>query len=292
MDAALKYMDDFSALLETMAHWIAREPRSRLIFAAFSRVRSQNVPYPLIGILYQAEGEYAWWERGGKRFTIPHNHICAGFSHQGACSSEPPPGAGFWSCAFNAADVTDFDVFVNAPTLPTIPVRDPLRLNRAYQDVATQFLMRRPTSGLRLKAALLNWIATLLDEVHGQGSDGDAMVPPPVEKALKYMHPRLGDAAMTLDTVAQAAGLSVQHFGRLFAETMGLPPMAYLRQMRIRHARHLLQETQLRVSEIASEAGFADPLHFSRVFHRMTGQSPRAFRLAAPGRRQASLPSR
>lgn len=281
IDAMLKNMDDVRIILSRMADWIGGSPKPPLIYAALSRSRSVNVPAPLMGILYQAEGEYDWFEQGGIRYRLPHNHIHAGFSHRGACSAVPAPGTGFWSCAFNAAGVAIFDDFAYGPPLGSVPVRDPLRLCRAYHEVATQFLMRQPTSPLRLKAALLNWLATLLDEVSGTTPGGAPPLPEPVEKALACMHQRIADSGLTLADVARASGMSVQHLGRLFTAAMRQSPMAYLRAIRIEHARNLLRDTRLRIGEVAAETGFDDPLYFSRVFHAVTRQAPRAFRAAS-----------
>lgn len=275
-------MNPMCAILEAMADWVNREPVPPLIYAALSGGRSSNSPIPYIGIAYQVAGEFDWWEVGGVRSRLPQNHLRVAWTHRGGRSSDPRGGESFWACAFDVTRTTVFDPFVNGPPIPTIPVRDGARLCRAYEDVALQFLMRRRTSKMRLKAALLNWLAVLLDEAHGKEAEGGAsLLPAPVEKALEFMHRRIGVHELTLDEVAQASGLSVHHFGRVFLTAMRQSPIAYLRQVRIEHAKNLLRDTRLRVSEVAREAGFADPLHFSRVFHRVAGQSPRAFRRQA-----------
>jgi AraC family transcriptional regulator len=99
-----------------------------------------------------------------------------------------------------------------------------------------------------------------------------------VERSLEYMHQQIARSDVSLDDVAEAAGLSIHHFGRVFREAMQQSPMGYLRQIRIEHAKNLMRDTRLRVSEVAHEAGFVDPLHFSRVFRKIAGQSPSEFR--------------
>jgi AraC-like DNA-binding protein len=274
----LKDMDKLSAVVSAMADWISGDREPPLIYAALSRSRSINSPAPLVGILFQAEGEYDWFEQGGVRFRLPHNHIHAGFSHKGACSAVPGPSTGFWACAFDASKVAIFDDVAYGPPVGSMPIRNPARLCQAYQEVATQFLMRQPTSRLKLKAALLSWLAVLLDEIHGVGAGKGALLPEAVEKALDHMHRQIANSELSLQDVARASGLSLQHFGRLFAGAMQESPMLYLRRVRIEHAKNLLRDTRLRIGEVAREAGFADPLHFSRGFHRIAGQSPREFR--------------
>lgn len=272
-------MDRMCVFFETMTDWISRDPAPRLIYAALSRTRSHNRPVPYIGVAYQVAGEYEWWDLGGVRTRLPENHMRVAWTHQGASSSEPRGGERFWSCAFDASRTTVFDELVRGPIIPPIPIQDPARLCVAYQDVATQFLMRRRTSRLRLKAALLNWLAVLMDEAYGkEAAGGTSLLPAPVEKAIEYMHRQVGRHELTLADVAQASGLSVHHFGRIFGSAMQQSPIAYLRHIRIEHAKNLLKDTRLRISEVAQETGFADPLHFSRVFHKLTNCSPRDFR--------------
>lgn len=278
MDENLKNMDKISVQMNAMADWISREAKPPLIFAALSRSRSRNNPYPLVGVVYQAEGEYEWWEQGGVRFRLPWNHFKIGYSHRGASTSEPKPGTAFWSCAFDASSAPIFAKFAEEPPADPVPIRNPARLCRAYQEVATQFLMRRPTTGLKLKAALLDWFAVLLDELDGRSAGGNSALPLSVEKAVEFMHHNIGNSAVDLEAVARASGLSVQHFGRIFTGSMKQSPIAYLRHIRVEHAKNLLRETSLRVSEVAHDSGFEDPLHFSRVFRIAAGRSPRAFR--------------
>jgi AraC-like DNA-binding protein len=76
--------------------------------------------------------------------------------------------------------------------------------------------------------------------------------------------------------------LSESHFGRLFRDETGVAPMKFLRDLRIARACELLRRTHLHVAEIAYDVGYSDPAYFSRLFHRQTGTSPRAYRQAPP----------
>lgn len=71
---------------------------------------------------------------------------------------------------------------------------------------------------------------------------------------------------------------SQRHFIRLFQSAYQMPPQKYLLQIRLRHARYLLQETDLSITEIAHQCGFCDSNYFSRVFHAVNGISPSGYR--------------
>ncbi len=94
---------------------------------------------------------------------------------------------------------------------------------------------------------------------------------------LDYMQQRLAQPVGLAD-LARAARLSPTHLSSLFREQMGLPPVAYHTHLRIRRACHLLESTTLTIAEAAHACGYDDPYHFSRVFRRETGVSPRLYR--------------
>jgi AraC-like DNA-binding protein len=80
-----------------------------------------------------------------------------------------------------------------------------------------------------------------------------------------------------LDEIAHAAGMNKCYICRLF-QSHGYPsPYSYLIRKKINHAAEWLITGRLQVKEIALNAGFSDPYHFSRVFKRIMGQSPRGF---------------
>jgi AraC family transcriptional regulator len=84
------------------------------------------------------------------------------------------------------------------------------------------------------------------------------------------------DTRLTVETLAQEAGLSPAHFARAFKETLGRAPHQYLLQLRLARARRLLETSSLSLSDIAQRAGFADQAHFTRVFKRAFGTTPGA----------------
>lgn len=89
-----------------------------------------------------------------------------------------------------------------------------------------------------------------------------------------------------LEALAQEAGLSPYHFLRIFSKVLGVTPHQFLIRSRLRRAAGLLLETELPVTDIALDSGFADLSNFARTFHRVAGLSPAKFRRAARGDRK------
>src|SRR5919198_5357653 len=84
-----------------------------------------------------------------------------------------------------------------------------------------------------------------------------------------------------LEDAAREAGLSPFHFLRLFERVLGVTPHQYLLRVRLACAAKLLAAENLSVTDVALEAGFADPSNFVRTFRRAAGVSPTQFRRTA-----------
>ncbi|WP_170226442.1 helix-turn-helix domain-containing protein [Rudaeicoccus suwonensis] len=105
-----------------------------------------------------------------------------------------------------------------------------------------------------------------------------------VVAAVKLLRDRLAEP-WTLNGLAEEVHLSRSQLKRAFVTTVGMSPMAYLRQMRLRRLAKLLATTDLSVAEAARQAGWTDPDYASRCFHADYGISPTEYR-----RRQTRSP--
>jgi AraC-like DNA-binding protein len=111
---------------------------------------------------------------------------------------------------------------------------------------------------------------------------GPAGGPSPVKKApdavgavRDLLAERLADPP-TLAELAMLTGLSQFALLRAFRAATGLPPHAYLNQLRVRRARRLLDDG-LPAAEVAARTGFADQAHLTRHFKRVVGVPPAAY---------------
>ena len=83
---------------------------------------------------------------------------------------------------------------------------------------------------------------------------------------------------VTLDSLAEVAGLSRFHLCRSFRETTGFPPHVWLTRARIAQARRLLRESDQPIHEIACQCGFGSPNQFATGFRKAMGMTPSTYR--------------
>lgn len=104
-----------------------------------------------------------------------------------------------------------------------------------------------------------------------------------IARVLDYMRELPPNATdVTLEQLAQVAGLSKFHFLRQFDQVVGMTPGAYLRTLRLCHAARLLRAKDDPILEIALAVGFADHPSFSRAFARYMGMTPSQYRRLGP----------
>ncbi len=92
-----------------------------------------------------------------------------------------------------------------------------------------------------------------------------------------YLEEHLQEGA-SLKSLANLIGLSQHHFARAFKVSTGTPPLEWLRAARVRYAQARLVEGNTPLAQIASESGFADQAHMTRVFRDAIGETPGAWR--------------
>ena len=100
---------------------------------------------------------------------------------------------------------------------------------------------------------------------------------PWMKKTLDLLHSQYLER-LTIKQIASEVDMHPVYVIRAFRKQHGCTPADYVRQMRIRHAMHLLATTDRSLADIALHTGFCDQSHFSRAFKSLTRTSPARFR--------------
>ena len=83
---------------------------------------------------------------------------------------------------------------------------------------------------------------------------------------------------ISIEEIAAVCGLNRSYFGKVFRDSVGESPQAYLLHYRMARAAQLLKETRMSIGEIAAQVSYPNQLHFSRAFKNVHGVSPREYR--------------
>jgi AraC-like DNA-binding protein len=161
------------------------------------------------------------------------------------------------------------------PSFPRTVVWDPhtAGLLRAAH-VAAERGDRLASSSL-LRAALSAMLTAHAAATPGRRPAAPPRAPAVVAQTRELLAARLADPP-SLDELAAAAGMGPFALLRAFRAETGLPPHAYLNQLRVRRARGLL-DGGLAPAEVAARTGFADQAHLTRHFKRVVGVPPGAY---------------
>lgn len=140
-----------------------------------------------------------------------------------------------------------YDIFHDAKT-----IREPL-LSKYINDILTAFLLYSPTN------------------IKESDHTGD------IEEILAYINEHLTEE-LSLESLAERAGLSVYHFIRIFKKETSFTPHEYIVNIRISTAKYLLKNSNLSVKEICFNTGFSSESVFCNAFRKHTLQTPNQYR--------------
>ncbi len=197
-----------------------------------------------------APGSLLIWVPGGHQF---YGHRSRGYTHS-------------WiHCDGSAVQQVPA---VKSPV--ALPPRPFLRfLEGLHEEVSSQ---GRPDA-IIAENLLENW----LREWDRLGGEPETTVPDRLRLVRDNMDASFAER-LTLAGLAAKASWSVAHFSEQFRRAYGLSPMEYVIRARLDHAAHLLRDVNLSVTEVGRRVGYDDLYHFSKLFKRRRGVSPRALR--------------
>lgn len=158
----------------------------------------------------------------------------------------------------------------NAP--PYFKATQTKRLRALFEEVIS--LQEEQASELLLCAKVTELIHTILTDAANSSQSGDTDA---VSRAKKFMETNYA-SPIALADICAAVNLSPTYFHTLFTGTCNQTPHAYLTDVRISAAKKLLWSSDVSISEIAEQTGFANQQYFSKVFKEKTGTAPGAYR--------------
>ncbi|MDF3057975.1 MAG: AraC family transcriptional regulator [Rariglobus sp.] len=147
-------------------------------------------------------------------------------------------------------------------------IGEALALNRLRDDDAGRLLGQHAVAA-RIAALLCRGRTAVV------GPRREQLVP-----VLAHIRDRLAEP-LSVDGLAERAGLSPARFHAVFKEEFGVTPMNYVRAARLEAAARLLVSTEMKLAVVAEATGFSDAFHLSHVFKEDYGVSPSEYRRRA-----------
>jgi AraC family transcriptional regulator len=122
--------------------------------------------------------------------------------------------------------------------------------------------------------------AQQIDEAASTGRQIRALQKWRLKRVIEYVDTQLSNKIKLVD-LAAVAGLSRMHFASQFRVATGLRPHEFLLRRRVRRAEELLRDSTMTIVEIALTVGFQTQAHFTTVFKRFVGYTPRHWRMTS-----------
>lgn len=143
-----------------------------------------------------------------------------------------------------------------------------------FQEIMQLLKEQEPGTEIQLSEKVYSFLLYLAS-VRNAGKE--KLYPDSLRRSLAFLE-RNFDKPLQIEEIATAGGVSVSSIVRIFHRCLGTTPWRFLQKLRLDCAKELLQNSDLRIKEIAVRSGFNDPLYFSSFFHKECGCSPRRFR--------------
>lgn len=181
------------------------------------------------------------------------------FLHIGQVLLHPPSGSEF---ARTAHHLRRCGAEVDLPAARLAYFRTRVIERRSYEAV-----IRLLTIFARQLSVLSNQLVMAAEQAS----------PPVIQKAKIYIREH-ADEELTLSRVASAVNTSPFYFCKLFRRATGLNFLDFVARTRVENVKSALLNANVRISEAAYGAGFQSLSQFNRVFKRVVGEQPRAWR--------------
>jgi len=201
------------------------------------------------------------------RVQILRQSVAANGNELTMRSSEPPMGDGELSPPTMHSVLHAVSALVNAVNCALAGESDSAR---RYVSTAFESLDASP--------AAMAPAPTVSPCIAGERCRG-GLAPWQIRRVSTHIEAHLSETVQCED-LAHLARLSLSHFMRAFRDSFGYPPHTYLIRRRMERAQGLMLTTDMALGHIALECGLADQSHLSRLFQKLLGESPAAWRRA------------
>lgn len=150
------------------------------------------------------------------------------------------------------------------------------QINTIVRDLTLETENRNP--GYRVMAkGLFMQLAVALSRAYSSTPNEESIDLLRIGDAIAHIETHYAQK-ISLDELARKSYLSQRHFSRVFAESVGRPPIDHLMYVRCQKAAELLKGTERTITDIAFDCGFSDSNYFTRCFKKTLEMTPKQYR--------------
>lgn len=158
-------------------------------------------------------------------------------------------------------------------TVISLPTKNTRALLSDFERIRKLLLFNG--SRLEIISIFYHMLYTLLE-----GDFVDEPASGPLAPALKYIYENYAKSDLTNKLLAEKCHISEVYFRRLFLKRYGMSPKQFIIDIRLARAKQLLSEGITKIGTVASDCGFQNQYHFSRLFKEKVGLTPTEYRRA------------
>ncbi len=228
-------------------------------------------------LIFCTEG-HGWLELGGKEWPINKNDaflIPQGTPHVYGADLDSP-WSNYW-VHFRGRQGAAFANWIRGTDSPVIHLQRYEEVVACIEQLYQYMGNVHARSELIAASGALSQLLCLIQFRMGTAEPKGRTAEEGIQRSIDFMHKNLAKA-LKLGDLANIASMSPGHYGMLFRKSRNHTPADYFNRLKIQKACELLKITDRPIREISESVGFADPYYFSRLFKKVMGLSPRAYR--------------
>ncbi|NQX59109.1 ABC transporter substrate-binding protein [Paenibacillus qinlingensis] len=127
---------------------------------------------------------------------------------------------------------------------------------------------------MRAQAAFQELLCRILEDGQAPNTEGDSNLS--VKRTMDYLE-QFSHLPMTIEELAEMAGMSRYYYMRSFKQLNGVSVMDYLSELRINQAKVLMENPRMKLRDIAKQVGYQDEYYFIRKFKQQVGIPPATY---------------
>ena len=219
--------------------------------------------------VYILSGQVDYHMAGGREFTFRAGNVHYLPLHCSYTMDVHPEGLRYLVCDFVSPSPGPRQDF-------WFDARTPQLYERLFRELDLRFSQQGPERTAASMAILFQIYAQIVKDHHPSYVSGDAKKK--ILAAQTHILRHLNDPALSVNALAAQAKMSEVHFRRLFHDLFGMSPVKYILAARVDKAKSMLGLSELRLEDIAAQAGFSSTAHLCAAFKTATGLTPSQYR--------------